>query len=232
MKKRIHLIMGPVSLASSADAILALGHQPILGWDEIESAEITAASDGLLLNLAMPSPQRVEAMLKSQQVARQKKIPIVFDPVGVGASDFRLQAAREIIAAGVDLIKGNASEILQLARNERLVPGVDSDHETDEVLPAARELVDRTGAMVFISGYQDELLWPDGRERLPGQKLDYVWSGTGCVLGAVLSLAMTFQPALEKVRQFGLEYRKLLAQATDREDLTRLIQAKRQAFYD
>lgn len=230
MKKRFHLIMGPVSLASGADAILALGHQPILGWDEIESAEITAASDGLLLNLAMPSPERVEAMLKSQQAARQKGIPVVFDPVGVGASDFRLQTAEKIVAAGVDLIKGNASEILQLASGERLVPGVDSCHETDEVLDAARDLVDRTGAMVFISGYQDELLWSDGRHRLPVQKLDHVWSGTGCVLGAVLTLAMTYNNPVETVRHFALQYRELLAQATDREDLTRLLQAKRGTF--
>lgn len=231
--KRIHLMLGPVSLASAADAILALGHQPILAWDKEESAEVTVQCDGLFISLAMLTRDRLEAMLESQRIARQKGIPVVFDPVGVGASRFRMEAAKAIVAQGVDLIKGNASEMLQLINQEQLAPGVDAIHSGFEVIDLLRPWAKSKGLTVLLTGHRDYLVSPEYETSWSGPERLADWTGTGCVLGGLLTLALALSPKdpTGQVEYFARTYRELLSQATDREDLTRQLRKHAAAFY-
>ena len=112
----VHCITNGVSLNDCANILLAAGAKPVMAEAPEESAEITAQSDGLVLNIGMLTQSKLQAMLRSAEAAKQHGLPVLLDPVGVGASAFRRQAVAEILATGaVTVIRGNLSEISALA---------------------------------------------------------------------------------------------------------------------
>ena len=87
----VHSITNYVTANDCANILLACGASPIMADDPLEAAEITSACDGLCLNLGTLHSRTIESMILSGKTANQKGIPVVFDPVGVGASHFRTQ---------------------------------------------------------------------------------------------------------------------------------------------
>ena len=70
-------------------------------------------------------------MILAGEAAMEKRIPIVFDVVGVGATRFRMDIASQIILrCHPTVIKGNASEIQALYSHQIGMQGVDSRQET------------------------------------------------------------------------------------------------------
>lgn len=169
-------------------------------------------------------------MQLSQQVAQAKRLPIVLDPVGVGASQMRLQAAQAILARGVDLVKGNASEILQLEQGQTLGIGVDSQHQLEEVQAAALRLARKSQAMVIVTGAKDLVIAGSEQWRIDSPSAQAFWSGTGCVLGAILCLALTLEHSVEQLIHYLTLYRSVLVQSSDREALTRRLRERRAEF--
>ena len=56
-------------------------------------------------------------MILALKAANSKGIPVIFDPVGVGATSYRTETAHSILDQGtVTVIRGNASEIASLVR--------------------------------------------------------------------------------------------------------------------
>ena len=87
MKKYfIHAITNYVSIYNVAAIIKAVGAYPIMADDFHESASITKNADALYINLGMLNENKKIAMKNSIRVANEKGIPIVVDPVGIGAS--------------------------------------------------------------------------------------------------------------------------------------------------
>lgn len=108
----VHCITNGVALNDCANILLALGARPVMAEAPEESAEITARADALSVSLGMLSRDKKEAILRSCHAAKEKGIPVLLDPVGIGGSRFRQQAFREIMATGaVTVLKGNRAEI-------------------------------------------------------------------------------------------------------------------------
>ena len=108
----VHCITNYVTAESVANALLAAGASPIMTDDPEEVADVDRIADAVCLNLGTWSRSRERAILTSAKAARGRGIPIALDPVGVGASDVRLETARRLIFdIGVDIIRGNSSEI-------------------------------------------------------------------------------------------------------------------------
>ena len=80
-KPLVHVYGNPVTSNDCANALLAVGASPIMAESPYEAEEITLNADVLVLNLGVPSPEKLRAMLISAKTARKKGIPIVFDPV-------------------------------------------------------------------------------------------------------------------------------------------------------
>ena len=125
-KPLVHVYGNPVTSNDCANALLAVGASPIMAESPYEAEEITLNADVLVLNLGVPSPEKLRAMLISAKTARKKGIPIVFDPVGAGSSEFRKDASREILKTAPCLIRGNLSEILSLSDVKVQQYGVDN----------------------------------------------------------------------------------------------------------
>lgn len=113
---RIHCITNYVSMNDCANILLACGASPIMAMDEAETAQITAACDGLTINIGTLSRTVIPAMLSSGRRANELGIPVVLDPVGAGASEFRTSSALLLLQEiRFTAIRGNASELRALA---------------------------------------------------------------------------------------------------------------------
>ena len=190
----IHAITNVVTINDVANLLLACGARPIMANAPEEVEEITALADGLVLNLGTPNLQTISSMFLSGKKANALGIPVVLDPVGVGASRLRREtAARLLREVRFSVIRGNISEIRALAEGSGC-PGVDADaaqQVTEENLTEALDFAGRfarhTGAVVAVSGAVD--LVCDGSSarviRNGRQEMSLV-TGTGCQLSALV----------------------------------------------
>lgn len=127
-KPLVHCITNYVTANDCANLLLACGASPIMADDPDECCEVTHMCRALVLNLGTPSPRRIEAMLRSGREAVQMGLPVVFDPVGVGCSHMRIDAAARILSeTKPSIIRGNASEISALCELAHPEHGADYD---------------------------------------------------------------------------------------------------------
>lgn len=127
-KPLVHCITNYVTANDCANLLLACGASPIMADDPDECCEVTHMCRALVLNLGTPSPRRTEAMLRSGREAVQMGLPVVFDPVGVGCSHMRIDAAARILSeTKPSIIRGNASEISALCELAHPEHGADYD---------------------------------------------------------------------------------------------------------
>lgn len=196
----IHCITNPISINDCANAVLAVGAQPVMAEHPLEVAAVTRGASALLVNLGNVTDARLEAMRVSGAEARDCGIPCVLDLVGVGCSLLRLQFARKFVGEyHPAVIKGNLTELKAFAGSPSGAFGVDAaaeDRLTPESLPSVSDqllrLSRRVGAAVLATGETD--LVTDGsrlwllRNGVP--MLSRV-TGTGCVAGALTAVYLS-----------------------------------------
>lgn len=159
-KKRplLHCISNTVTANDCANLALALGASPMMAEAPEEAAEIARLADAEVLNLGTPTRAKYEACLAAGGEAARLKKPIVLDPVGVGASYWRLEGAGRLLAAFRPcILRVNLSEarsLLGLAGREK---GVDSAAEAAgaERAALAAELARACGCAVLLTGAED-----------------------------------------------------------------------------
>lgn len=152
----VHNITNYVVMNTTANALLAIGASPVMAHAIEEVKDMVAIASALVINMGTLSEKWVDAMLLAGIAAHEKGIPVVFDPVGVGATPYRNQVAASIISiCKPSIIRGNASEIMSLAKESTTTKGVDSTASSNAALDAAKRLALETGAVVVISGEED-----------------------------------------------------------------------------
>lgn len=77
----------------SANLTLALGASPIMSSCAEEMSSLSLFIGSLLLNLGTLSDAQVHAQKLAGKAAKEGGKPVVFDPVGVGATPYRRAAA-------------------------------------------------------------------------------------------------------------------------------------------
>ena len=126
-KLLVHNITNYVVMNETANAILALGALPVMAHAKDEVREMVGLAGALVLNIGTLSEDWIEAMLLAGAAANEKGVPVVLDPVGVGATAYRTDTARRILAAvDVAVLRGNAGEVATLVGVEAEVRGVES----------------------------------------------------------------------------------------------------------
>ena len=155
----VHNITNYVVMNSTANALLALGASPVMAHALPEVEDMAAMAGALVINIGTLSDAWIEAMFKAVQKAASRNIPIVLDPVGVGATPYRTRTARELIrAATPSIIRGNASEIMALYEEGRTTKGVDSTSASDLAVDAAKTLARESGSVVCVTGAIDYIV--------------------------------------------------------------------------
>lgn len=183
----IHNITNFVAMNNTANALLAIGASPVMAHAEQEVEEMVNIASALVINIGTLSRNWVFSMLRAVTQADQRKIPIILDPVGAGATTYRTRTARELLEkVPITIIRGNASEIMALVQDEGKTKGVDSSALAKDALDAAQRLSDRYGSVVCVSGETDYILsGPDVTAVMNGHVLMTKVTGMGCTASAV-----------------------------------------------
>ncbi|AHF96930.1 MAG: hydroxyethylthiazole kinase [Desulfurella sp.] len=175
----------------SANALLALGASPIMSYAKQEAIDLIKISSALLINMGTPTPDIIETMLIAAKTANNASIPVVFDPVGVGASKFRNEIAQEILSkVKIDIIKGNASEIANLCGVNIQTKGVESNTYIENIADLTKDLAKKHHCIVCATGKTD--IVSDGNKVYAcenGHEFLTKITGSGCILGSIAAAA-------------------------------------------
>ena len=187
-KPLVHNITNFVVMNYTANALLACGASPVMAHAAEEVEEMVSIAQALVLNIGTLTQYWIDSMIKAGKRANALHIPIVLDPVGSGATTLRTNSARRLIEElSVDVIRGNASEVLSLVHAESQTKGVDSIHSVEEVAEVAATVASKLDTTLAITGPED--LITDGQRLYRvsnGHTLLGCVTGTGCTATAII----------------------------------------------
>ncbi|RKO93833.1 Hydroxyethylthiazole kinase family-domain-containing protein [Blyttiomyces helicus] len=197
-KPLVHNITNFVVMNDTANALVSIGASPVMSHSIEEVRDIVKISNALVINIGTLSPSWIASMHAAGNKAKELSIPVVLDPVGAGATPFRLQTCLSLIAAlKPRVVKGNAGEISAIAKALGLTDtdtgsqavesrGVDSVGSLADPGTLAALLALKTNSVVAISGAIDVV--SDGT-RVARVENGNAWlgtlSGTGCTATAL-----------------------------------------------
>jgi len=194
----VHNITNFVVMNLTANVLLALGASPVMAHAPEEVEEMVGLADALVLNIGTLDASWVASMEQAAGAGRARPIPIVLDPVGAGATRYRTESCRRLLAAAAPtIVRGNASEILALDGAVGATKGVDSTAGSDAAWDAAGRLAGRTGGAVCVSGPADVIRGAgsgDGFRVLNGDPWMTRVTGLGCSATAIVAAFAAVNP--------------------------------------
>jgi hydroxyethylthiazole kinase len=211
-KPLVHQITNYVVMNETANATLSLGALPVMAHAIEEVEEMVGLAGALVLNIGTLSAHWIEAMVLAGRAAGARGTPIVLDPVGAGATRYRTDAARGLLAElPIAVLRGNAGEVATLVGIEAEVRGVESIAASGDAAELAREAADTLDVVAAVTGPVDHV--SDG-ERVVGvangHELLATVSGTGCMATAITGAFLAAEPdepleaAVEALVAFGV----------------------------
>jgi hydroxyethylthiazole kinase len=161
-----------------------------------EVAEMVGAAGALVLNPGTLYPELVEAMLIAGARAKERGVPVIYDPVGVGATRYRNETAERIMReVRPDVVRGNSGEVGALAGAGGVVKGVESVEGVADPVRVTRDLAARHAAVVAITGKRD--IVSDGKRVRGvdnGHEMLKTVTGTGCMATTVIAIFCAVEP--------------------------------------
>ena len=177
----------------AANVCLATGSSPIMTTNSEEAPELAKLGAALVINMGTVTGSSLTSFCRSMQAYNKALQPVLFDPVGGGATSVRKSAIKTLMGAGFfDVIKGNEKEISAvLGKADITQRGVDSgqsDLTTQEKAQMVADLARREKNLILMTGAVD-ILSDGGRTVtiLNGHPYLGEITGTGCALGAVIA---------------------------------------------
>ena len=190
-KPLVHHITNYVTVNDCANITLAIGASPVMADTIGEAADIAALAQAVVLNMGTLNERTIPSMIAAGKAANAKGIPVVFDPVGAGASKLRDNTAASLIRKlKLSVIRGNISEIKFVAGLSSRTKGVDasdSDIAGADSAGIARALARKLGCVVVISGAVDTV--SDGKKIIlveNGHSMLGNLTGTGCMCSSLI----------------------------------------------
>lgn len=171
----------------TAAAIAAVGGTQLTLHGTEEAREIASIADAVAVNPGTLNADWMQCARDAIEVANQRRIPWVLDPLAVGLSRYRTKAIMELLALGPTVIKANASELLVLAGSRETGRGADSLHSVDEAALLASSFASSNRCIVVVTGDRD--LVSDGKRTIRlsnGAPLMGRMIGSGCMLTSII----------------------------------------------
>ncbi len=113
----VHHITNYVTVNDCANITIAAGAAPVMADAPEEVCEMVNCADALVLNIGTLNKAQIESMLLAGGIANDRGIPMILDPVGAGATQFRTESAQRLLdELKITILKGNAGEIGTLSR--------------------------------------------------------------------------------------------------------------------
>jgi len=184
----VHHMTNWVTIYNCAQAVKSIGASPVMAHAMEEAAEMTSISSALVLNIGTLTKELIESMLVSAKTANEKKIPIVLDVCGAGATPLRDTSCLKLISERkIDIVKGNASEIASVAGYNVMTKGVDSSEVEHSLSDIALNLSNKISSVVVITGKSDYVA-ANGKVSIieNGTELMGKIVGTGCIAASMI----------------------------------------------
>lgn len=188
-KPLVHHITNYVTVNDCANIVLALGGSPVMADAVEEVSDMVSIASALVINMGTLNHFTVESMIKAGKKANEIGVPVIFDPVGVGATPFRKETALKLInEIKFSVIRGNAAEIKILGGMDAESKGVDSEEASSgSIKNVARDLANKLNTVVAITGVTDYI--SDGKRVISldnGVRMLRNVTGTGCMTTSLI----------------------------------------------
>ncbi|MBS9336033.1 hydroxyethylthiazole kinase [Fructobacillus papyrifericola] len=185
-----------------ADVISYLGGSPLVAEDYRDDENLVPLASALSLNMGTVAKAGHERLIHLGKVANQQAKPIVFDPVGAGASTHRKEQAEAIMdSVAVKVVRGNLSEIAALLSGEKAKLGIDSTSRADAIA-TAKSYAALSKTWVVISGAVDTI--SDGKRVFQidnGHPYLAKNVGMGDALDGILALGLAHSQTIDELVQ-------------------------------
>lgn len=202
-----------VTIDAVANTTLHWGGLPVMSADSREAADMLSIARACLINMGTVNERTEELMMTASEEAVREGLPVVFDPVGAGATPTRTRIAKRLLETDApDIVKGNYGEISALAGDDATVRGVESIGEYADIAETAIALARRCEATVVASGETDIVATEErAYEVSAGDPMMGNFVGSGCMLGGTLATFLggqapeeAFPAAIAGTIAFGL----------------------------
>ena len=194
-KPLVHQITNYVVMNETANATLAIGALPVMAHALQEVEEMASAASALVLNIGTLSDEWIEAMIAAGRAANAAGVPVVLDPVGAGATEYRTDTCRRLLdVLELAVVRGNSAEIATLAGRPAEIRGVEAIGANGGP-HLAREAARSLGCVVAVTGPVDHV--SDGEtvnSVANGHELMATVTGTGCMSTAITGCFLGVQP--------------------------------------
>lgn len=201
-KPLVHHITNYVTVNDCANICLCAGGSPVM-TDEIKDvSEMVRLASCVVINIGTLNDRTVESMMLAASLAHEKGIPVVLDPVGVGATKYRTEVALRLLETGcISVVKGNMGEMGVLSGAGGTVRGVDSEGSSADPARIVRDIAGKWNVVAAASGEVDYVSDGEKVYRLSnGNGYMGTVSGTGCMLSSVVGCYVgACGPSLEAV---------------------------------
>jgi hydroxyethylthiazole kinase len=225
-KPLVHNITNYVTVNDCANILLALGASPVMADDEDEVEEMVSIASALVINIGTLNKRTVNSMIKAGKRANELNIPVILDPVGVGATTLRTETTKKLLEEiKFSIIRGNMSEIKIITGINVEIKGVDSVADDEGAVEVAKKLSKITGAVVAITGVRDVIAKGDEFCQLDnGHEMLSRVTGTGCMTTALIggyagAIKDNFIAAIAGIMTMGLAGEKANALLKDDEGI-------------
>lgn len=189
-KPLIHHITNYVVANETANLTIALGALPVMTYAKPEVEEMVSIASALLINIGTLDEYQVESIMLAGRKANEIGVPVVFDPVGAGATSYRTDVSRRILKEiKVDVIRGNSAEISILAGYKAEVAGVEAISTSKDIDVVVKELAFKNNCIVWASGATDYI--SDGKRVAlvyNGHPALGLVTGTGCMATTIAAV--------------------------------------------
>jgi hydroxyethylthiazole kinase len=188
MNPLVHNITNVVVTNFTANGLLALGASPVMAYAKEEVADMARIAGALVLNIGTLNETEIAAMVIAGKSANEHGVPVIFDPVGAGATTYRTETARKIVEeVNVSIIRGNAAEIANVIGEHWKIKGVDAGEGNGDVVALAKKAAQQLETIVVITGKDDVITDGDTTYIVHnGHPMLTKVTGTGCLLTSVI----------------------------------------------
>ena len=93
----VHNITNYVVMNLTANALLAISASPIMAHAVEEIHDIIPLASSIVVNIGTLDCNWINSMQKAIEIANKLNVPIILDPVGAGATNFRTNTILEFL---------------------------------------------------------------------------------------------------------------------------------------
>ncbi|MDD3088736.1 MAG: hydroxyethylthiazole kinase [Candidatus Omnitrophica bacterium] len=184
----VHHMTNWVTIYDCANIVKVVGASPVMAHAPEEAAEMARMASSLVLNIGTLTTDMIAAMKKAAAAANRRKIPVLLDVCGAGATRLRDKSCFELLKkVRIDIIKGNASEIARISGEDVRTKGVDSSEVRNDMVELIKTLASSRKCTIVMTGREDII--SDGTKVFTvknGHEMMSRIVGTGCMAASLI----------------------------------------------